>query len=254
MHTKENVFRLYPNLGYWLMGLIPLTIAGFFVTYISKITFPQPGIVHIHFILMALWLGMIVSQPLLIRYKKVKAHRSLGKLSYILVPLVIISTWLMMRHSYQVQLLSYQQQVDAGMASVNLQEAQLEIAAFLSIAFIYLFWLIVFYYLAIIYRKKPSLHARWIIAASLTFLGPTIDRILIFLFDIYYLAPGIPVEVLAFVLIDMVLIFLIWKDIRKGQNILPFGFALTLYLLLQLFHLTLNDTALWEKFVRFSLA
>ncbi|MCS5491344.1 hypothetical protein [Algoriphagus limi] len=254
MHSKENVFRLYPNLGYWLMLFIPLTIAGFFVTYLSKITFPHPGIVHIHFLLMALWLGLIIAQPLLIRYKKVKLHRSLGKLSYLIVPMVIISTWLMMRHSYQTQLFAFQQQVDAGIASVSLEEAQGQIAAFLSIAFIYLIWLMVFYSLAIINRKKPSLHARWMIAASLTFLGPTVDRILLFLFDIYYLAPGVPVEVLAFVLIDIALVILIWKDFRNHRNILPFGTALVLYVLLQLSHLTLNETAIWEKVVRFLLA
>jgi hypothetical protein len=55
----------------------------------------------------------------------------------------------------------------------------------MAIAFIYLFWLIIFFGLPISHRKTLSLHARYMVAASLTFL----DRILIFWLDEFCLSP-----------------------------------------------------------------
>ncbi|MGZ5246809.1 MAG: hypothetical protein ACXWCR_06875, partial [Flavitalea sp.] len=91
---------VYNNLGYWFLALIILVFAGFYSTYISVILEAQAPIIHIHFILMALWIAMLITQPFLIKYKKRDLHRKLGKVSYVLVPLVLISAFLMIRYSY----------------------------------------------------------------------------------------------------------------------------------------------------------
>lgn len=250
MATKENVYRLYPNLGYWLMIFIPLTIAGFYVTYFSQLDLPQPTITHIHFFLMGIWMALVIIQPLLIRSKKIRLHRSLGKFSYVILPLVALSTWLMIKQSYALQLSGLESDLALKVEGVSLQEGRIKIASFLSIAFVYLLWLMVFYGLAVWNRKKSSAHARYMLAAVLTFMGPTVDRILIFQFEIYMLGPGLPAQVLGFFLIDLILAFLLIQDIRLKKNPIPYSVSLGIYLVFQFLQLYQTESPLWEAFVR----
>lgn len=65
--------KSYQYPGYFLLLLIPLTIAGFFKTYISQ--FPDFGeditsFIHIHAFIASVWMGMLIVQPFLIVNKK----------------------------------------------------------------------------------------------------------------------------------------------------------------------------------------
>lgn len=250
MNSRENVFRLYPNMGYWLLLFIPLTVAGFYFTYFTKLDLPQPSIIHFHFILMAIWMGIVIAQPLLIRYKNPQLHRKIGKLSYFVVPILAISTWLMIRHSFQLQTTNLEAQIAEGSLTTSVEEAKIQIANFLSIAFVYLFWLVFFYILAIWNRKNHSIHARYMVAAALTFIGPTIDRILIFWFEFYGFGPGLPVEIVGFVLIDLILLFLLFRDLQTKKSPIPYLVSLSTYLILQVFDVKFTMNSIWESFVR----
>lgn len=249
MNQKENVFKLFPNMGFWLMLFIPLVFAGFYVTYFSRLSLELPSIMHIHFGLMSCWVVMLIIQPLLIRYRKLTLHRSIGKASYFVVPLVIISSWLMMRHSYGVQFTALIGDIEAGLTELTLDQGKSQIAAFISIAFVYLIWLAFFYSLAVVNRKNKSFHARFMIAASLTLIGPTVDRILFFLFGISTVIADLPVEVVGFLFIDILLLTLMIKDIKNNKSAIPFGVSLAIYLFLQVFHLYFTKNEAWGNFV-----
>lgn len=252
MRSRENVFTLYPNLAYWLMLFIPLSIAAFYFTYFNQMQ-SSPSLIHFHFALMASWLGTVIVQPFLIHHKKITLHRKLGKLSYFLVPLLILSTWLVMKQSYANQLAAFENDFAQGDALYSYEEGRIVIAPFSAIAFVYLFWLTVFYGLAIFFRKQTSLHARFMIAAALTFLGPTMDRILFFWFDLTTVGFEIPVMAVSFFLIDLILVILLVQDIRKNKSPFPFLLSLSLYIPLQAFYLTLIETSAWEQVVSYLL-
>ena len=81
-------------MGYFLLLLIPLTIAGFYKTYIGL--FPDFGeridlYIHLHAFIVSLWIAIMIIQSILIANKKWALHRRIGKLSYILFPLLILS-------------------------------------------------------------------------------------------------------------------------------------------------------------------
>jgi hypothetical protein len=252
MAASENAFKLYPNLGYWLMLFIPLTITGFYFTYLTQIQI-SPSIIHLHFVLMALWMGIMIVQPLLIRYKKLNLHRTIGKISYFIVPLVILSAWMVMQKGYADQLAGFESDLAQGVAPYTYEVGRIVIASYSGLAFVYVFWLAVFYGLAIGFRKQSSIHARFMIATALTFLGPTLDRTLFFWFDLATVGPGIPSEIVSFVLIDLILIALLIQDIRKNKNPWPFLVALGLYIPVQVFYFTQTKTSGWEQFVNFML-
>jgi hypothetical protein len=99
--------RAYRNLGYFLLALLPIFVAGFWVPYLSEISAFDPSItppVHIHAVLLFTWIGLLVFQPIAIRYRAFSAHRLLGRLSYALMALIVPFTLAMIWKEYHEKL------------------------------------------------------------------------------------------------------------------------------------------------------
>lgn len=90
------------NAGLVIITLMLLTLAGFYPTYISKFpTFENvTRVQHFHGAMMIIWFLLLATQPFLINYKKYKLHRTLGKASYVIAPIVMYSIFLASRHEY----------------------------------------------------------------------------------------------------------------------------------------------------------
>lgn len=253
MQVKQPITSIFPSMGYWMMLFILGVFGGFYVTYFSKLTESFPSLTHIHFGLMSIWMVIAIAQPLLIRNKRINIHRKIGRVSYLVLPLVILTSFLMMRFSYQSQLSSLTENLILGNESMSVKEGLSLLASFQAIGFVYLIWLGTFYGLAILFKKSPAIHARFMIAAVLTFMGPTLDRILFFLFDVAYILPGIPAEYASFLLIDVILLFLLLVDFRKGRNIWPISFSISFYILFQILYTIVPKTEPFSKLVNFLL-
>ena len=149
--------KAYKNLGYFLLLLIPLTFIAFYKTYFNQFPSFEEHInsyIHLHAIIASVWILMLIIQPLLIRNKKLSWHRKIGKLSYVVFPLLILS--------FVPQM-------------VRIVNSDNPIVLFFPLADSIL--LTLFYVLAIFYRKHPPRHMRFIIGTAIVFLGPTIGRI-----------------------------------------------------------------------------
>lgn len=147
----------YRYLGYFLFLLIPLVFAGFFKTYIQPFPNFEEDInfyIHIHAAIATLWVAILIIQPFLIVNKKTALHKKIGKLTYLIFPLLILSF------------------VPRIIRTYNLEEYP---NLFFSLADGSL--LILFYSLAIYNKKKTALHMRYMIASALVLLGPTVGRI-----------------------------------------------------------------------------
>ena len=74
--------KSYKYLGYFFLLLIPLTIAGFYKTYIVQFPNFKENItyfIHIHAFIATVWIGILILQPFLIVNKKFALHRKVGK-------------------------------------------------------------------------------------------------------------------------------------------------------------------------------
>src|ERR1700727_1947208 len=86
--------RQYRNLGYFLLILVAFVAVGFYKPYFALIPNFDPGItplVQVHAILLMSFVALLVAQPLLIRYRQRELHKSLGRLTYFLMPLLVAS-------------------------------------------------------------------------------------------------------------------------------------------------------------------
>lgn len=195
--------RAYRNIGFIFLLFIPLTFFGFYKTYFV-LTPEFKGSVdtytHLHAFIASLWIVLLIVQPLLIRSKNFSLHRAFGKISYFVFFALILSFIPQMIKEY-----------GKGLYPLN---ASFDIVL-----------LMLFYSLAIKNKKHVAIHMRYMIAVALIFVGPTLGRIIFFLFDLKHLGPlQIP-----YLLVVAILITLIFGDAKKGKNYKPYLVALAAF-------------------------
>jgi hypothetical protein len=239
---------LYPNAGWWFLLLIPLVAVAFYPNYFAVFFQPAASIIHIHFALMAVWVAVLIAQPFLFRYKKLSLHRKIGRATYVLVPLLLASTFLMIRFTYYRFLASPQ-----ATAITNRADLLKTAATYMTITFLYFGLLALFYTLAIINRRKAAVHARYMVATALTLLGPTVDRIVFAIFKVAKLGGVVPIETVAFATADGILLFLLLKDYKAGRSTKALFAALLIYFTAQLFYFLFQATDAWTAIVSFTM-
>ena len=142
-------------------------------------------------IIAIVWLTLIIVQPFLIANKKLAWHRKVGKFSYVIFPLLMLSFIPSVINNLHSDTPKY--------AFFALGDGTL---------------LILFYSLAIFYRKKSPIHMRYMIAAALVLFGPTVGRILPNLFGFSEIAT----QNIQFTLLQLILASLVVMDIRSNRN------------------------------------
>ena len=247
----QKSYNVYYNLGYWFLLLIVLVFMGFYTSYFSVFFQPKAAIIHIHFTLMVLWIAMLITQPFLIKYKRLAIHRTLGKISYVLVPFVAASGFLMIRFSYYHFIDNLQQKVTQGLNQFNSDQILQQASDFQAIAVFWLFMFMLFYSLAVINRRKSTVHSRYMLAMALSLLGPTVDRIMIFVFKLEELPASIPIEAAAFFIANVVLGMLLLKDYKNKRPTKTLSTCLLIYIIGQILYFTIPGTHLWQHVMAF---
>ena len=199
----------FKNLEYFGLFLLVAAMAGFWPTYFSKFldgTADFHYYFHFHSITALLWVGLLIIQPLLIRLKLRQWHRLVGKVSYALVPLVLVSAMLLNHYQFH--------QVEK-----NPPEALLATGG---LVFIFLLG----YGLAIIKRKDPQIHARGMIVAGMTLIWPATGRFVSLVLDI----KGELGWVLGIAPLYILLLMFIYleRNTTKGRWVFPGAMALFL--------------------------
>jgi hypothetical protein len=149
-------------------GILLIIIAhiGFYKTYIQF--FPNfqgfRYVQHFHGAMMMGWLIMLVVQPILILSGRFGLHRLLGKASYILAPLVLVSMYLISQFRFRGIMESSGQAGAVAHLALNLPN---------------IVFFAVLYTLAVIYRGRAELHMRYMVSTAFVLVGPGLARALI---------------------------------------------------------------------------
>ena len=151
--------------GYYILGLIAIVLLGFWKSYFSELiagTSRHASIFHFHGVMMSLWITMLLVQPLLIRKKKFVAHRFIGKFSFFVMPLLLISILQIMH--YEGNLFPENELTFIGtMSGVILMST--------------------FYLIAIWKKSSINIHARAMVCTAITMIQPASDRIMFNIFE-----------------------------------------------------------------------
>lgn len=217
---------MFKNSAFYFIALLVLAVIAFWQSYFSKFL-DSTTYTHLHAFSMLLWISMLITQAFLIRQQKFQLHITIGKYSYALVPVIVISL-ILLAHS-QIDILD-------GEISPN----RLYIL-FLQLSLLFIF--ILAYSLAIFYRKTPVLHARFMITTALTIIDPIVARLPVDL-------PSIPYsyQLYTFGLTDLIIIALIFAERKQKNGRLVFPAMLCVFVLFQYLNLNHTDNIVWIEF------
>ena len=222
---------MFRTSGYCFLGLFALSLLAFWKTYVTHPTSFDPY-THVHAVLMVGWFAILIAQPFLIRRERRATHRVLGRISFALVPLLVVSI-ILLTHA----------RVTAVPAADLAAEANFFYLAFGMSVLLLVPWL-----LGIKHRHTVALHARYMIATSLAVLDPVLGRILAFYFprlpsrDVYTLISYLVTAAILAVLIVRE------REQRVGRGVFPF--VLVLATLVYAGFFTLGRTDAWLAFIR----
>lgn len=199
------------RLIYFFVFILLISFGGFYKTYLVK--FPDfDGFTwahHFHGAVMLVWILMLIAQPVFIRTHRLKWHGAVGKASYFVFPLLLLSLFLVARASYL-----------NNIKTIN----EIEALARMTTGIPDIFYLSILYGLGIYYKKKTSFHLRFFASIGLMILGPGLGRFLI-------VFCGLPPMIAIPCMIGFVAVITVgWLiiDIIKKRSAFPMGVFLTI--------------------------
>lgn len=213
--------------------LLLVSIVGFWKSYFSQLGAPSLHITHhAHGLVMLAWVVLLISQAWLIRARRHSVHRAVGRVSFVLAPLVVITAvWVNLRFMGQFDLAGPIPPVELGFHWFGW---------FLPAAFA------IGYGLAIVHRRDATRHARYMASTALVFLIPGLGRA-----TGNYLPPliGWAPSPLQLTFVPLGIAAFLWlRDRRAGQPTGPFGLVTALWAVNLAGWAALPQIALWHDF------
>ena len=221
--------------GYYFIGLIVLALLGFWPSYFSNffdVTKKYSFYFHFHATMMSLWILTLIVQPILIRKKKLKLHKFIGKLTYLLMPLLFLSVILLTHYRIQDHVLMVN--------NVKLYGPHL------IVPFKDLLILGTAYIIAIVYRHDINIHARAMVATGIVFIEPSLIRFIKYALikdgSIAYFCT------IGFVYSLLIGLMILERKQKKGRWVFPL--ILGLYIIVHSILIFKVRIGVWETFAK----
>lgn len=172
---------------------------------------------HVHGLLMFAWFILLIVQPFLILTNRYLLHQQLGKVTYLLVPLLLLSIiWV---------------------AAAAQQRTPNAISLFDSVPPFIGFSL--FYLMAISNRQHAAVHARYMMITPLVLYGPAIARV----YEHYPVLNSFPMYAITFVLLLGILIY----EWRHQRIFRPWFYALAFHILTLVAYVFFLPSPAWQQ-------
>ena len=222
--------QTYHRVSLFSLVILVVLTWGFYRTYI--VFFPafegfQP-VHHFHGAIMLLWIGLLIIQPWLMSRKKYRIHKSVGRASFVIAPLVMVSIFMVSKVKYEINLQRMATPTDA--------------LAFVSLNIPPLFIFGALYALAVANRSRTYHHMRYMIGTAILMIGPGLGRALGMYFGIL---PPLSVSITLGAVALIALAFLIF-DLANKRDYVP-NLVVTGLMLLHLVLWQLRYTPVWQK-------
>lgn len=221
--------------------LVAVTVLAFWKSYFGILGNLPEGItalVHVHAALMILWLFMVIAQAWFVRTKRFRQHRLVGRSSYVIVPVLILSG-LVTTHAF------FNKPPPPGVTEAELRS--LDVITLGQLVAFGLTWS-----LAMVYRKQTALHVRFIVSTVFAIGNAIVFRIFNFWvpgFETIEAATSANGTVLILLLLGLIAL-----DWRRGIRRSPYWVVTLALAFLHLAYFTFARTAGWLSFCRWFAA
>ena len=225
----ETTSAIHRNSVFGFLALAVLVLVGFWQTYFSQLG-EAPIHAHAHGTAMSLWCLLLIAQAYLIRTGRRDVHRQLGKVSYVLAPVIVITT------------LSF--------AHVNLESDGLTPDR-LYILYIQLHLLVLFvvaYSFAIYRRNQQTIHMRLMICTALPMIDPALARIIL---TYIWEPPSFAyIQAITYSVTDLILVGLIVANWKREIHLKVYPAMLVLFIVLHVPNFFIEDVSGWASFAQ----
>lgn len=216
------------RLAIGFVSLLLIALVAFWPSYLAQMG-SQSGYTHLHAVMATVWILLLIAQPLAIRAGRRDLHRLMGRASFLVAPLVVISVVLLAHRNMQLY------DGERLLIQTYILYLQLSLALLFAICC----------GLAIWHRSNTPVHMRLMICTALTFIDPVVIRLM------FQVAP-VPTwnyQWFTFGLTNAVFLLLIWLDRGSPRGRRVFPIMLGVFVLFQvpaLFGLTFSSP--WQAF------
>ena len=190
-------------------------VVAFWPSYFSRLA-DQPSVhSHAHGLAMTAWLALLIAQASLMRAGNRALHRRLGLLSYLLVPVIVVVTLRFVHYTVR----EAPELGDYGLF-------------FLALVVLTLVTFVTLFALAMLYRKQPAVHARFMVSTLFPLFPPVTDRLIArFMPSIIDWMPRIGgaeiLQVAGFAIADTILVGLaLWDWQKNSRRVLVVALAI----------------------------
>ena len=227
---REGPLRTFRNSHLLFALIVPALLIGFWKSYFGTLGDLPDKVtttIHVHSLTMIVWIFMLVAQAWFIRSKQFALHRLVGRSSYVVAPVIV---W--------IGLVAMREFVGREPGAVSYDQAR-----DLNLGFGQLLAFAVTWSLAVVYRKQPERHIRFMISTAFSLATAIVFRILI------SWVPGFGTAQAAvhgnFLVLGVLLGALIANDWRLGLRRSPFLVVTVMIALMYVSHLAIVRTDIW---------
>lgn len=219
----------------WLFaGFAVAMVVAFWPSYFSRLDAQPTYHAHAHGLAMTAWCVMLITQAWLIRAGKRTWHTRLGRVSFALVPVMVLAT---------LDFLHFRL---GGSLDLGVRELYM-----LSLILNALVAFLVLYGLALVYRGTPPVHGRYMLCTIFPLFTPITDRLIgnhaRWMASMVPVVDGIRVvPVAGFLLADVLLAALSIWDWRSNRR-LVFPVALAVLVVYHVSVLTFHRLPFWHS-------
>lgn len=215
--------------GPFFFGFLLFTLVAFWPSYLARPFASSSSYTHFHAVTATLWMLLLIAQPILVRTRRLALHRTVGRVSYLVAPVVVASFVLLANNRIRTA------SSDAYPIQTYILYLQLTLAGIFTIS----------YGAAVYYRHQVALHARFMFCTAVTLIDPVMIRVMFWVAP----EPSWNYQWLTFGMTDAVLLTLIWIERRSRAGRRVFPLMLSLFVLAQIPAVTgWTEGASWQHF------
>ena len=219
-----------------IIGLLAVlaiaSLAGFLKTYL--VYFPRfegvSGATHFHFSMFLLWILIVLYQPYLMKTKQLSRHKSVGKLTYLLAPVLIVTVWFMIFQVVQKNIVKAEPK-----ALISATGAILDSVTF-SICYLISMW----------NTQRMRIHTAFLIGACLVIFNSGIGRLIALISNDL----AILVMVLLPIIIPGAIMVYEKAKLRRAMLKSPYLLFMLIWILEVIVFITLPQQEFWKGFIR----
>lgn len=198
---------MYRHAHWYVLSLFIVVFAGFYQTYFSRLG-STDLIHHLHAITAIGWMLLVVLQSWFITHGRAHWHRALAKLSFVILPMLVITGW------FVVYAMLARQPVEPGNPFVMFAFADMTS----------LFYLVMYYAMAIVYRRDVAQHQRFMLATVLVVFPPALGRVLLQQVPLHWTVGWVLAAI--YLASEIIIVVLLVRDWRRERTVyFAYGFA-----------------------------